>query len=232
MKTPRIVIAAGQLQFADPYVNAVRRAGGDPFVIRPSDGIEGWKKADADGLILAGGASVAPERYGLPYEQGVEFTPEPLRDELEFRILADAAEIPVLGICRGLQVLNVFHGGTLWQYLPHRDLLDAHAPETERTALSHSVVARGGVLGSLVGLSRFAVNSIHDQAVRDLGAGLVATVFTDDGLVEGLETHDARIVAVQWHPEELSATQNQSHALFVHLVESASTTSKNGSIAA
>jgi putative glutamine amidotransferase len=215
---PRIVITAGQLQFTDPYVAAVLGAGGDPVVIRPSDGIEAWRAAEADGLILAGGASIAPERYGLPYEPGVEFTPEYPRDDLEFHVLDEATGIPVLGICRGLQVLNVHHGGTLWQYLPHRDLVDSHAPEVARTTLTHSVAASGGTLAELVGTDRFAVNSIHDQAVRDLGSGLVATIFTDDGLVEGFESADARIIAVQWHPEELAPTQDQSHALFVHLV--------------
>lgn len=220
---PVVVVLAGETTNAEPYLRAVTAAGGRPVLLRPSAGQQAWHDADADALVLAGGASVAPERYGRGYEAGVEFDPEHDRDEFELGVLATprAQAVPVLGICRGLQVLNVHHGGTLWQYLPHRGLADQHAPDVARDALVHQVQATAGTLRQLAGEEPFPVNSIHDQAVRDLGSGLRVTAETGDGVIEGVESLDGRVHAVQWHPEELAATHAVSAALFASLIERA-----------
>jgi putative glutamine amidotransferase len=217
---PVVVVCAGVATDSAPYERSIRAAGGEPVVLRPADGLPAWHRVDPDALVLAGGASVAPERYGRGFEDGVLFVPEPDRDEFEFSVLADprTADLPVLGICRGLQVLNVHSGGTLWQFLPHRGLRDTHAPALPRDTLVHPVVAAGGRLGELFGTAEFAVNSIHDQAVRDLAPGFSATVHTLDGSVEGIESHDGRVLAVQWHPEELAGWHEQSRALFQDLI--------------
>ncbi|MCG7284880.1 gamma-glutamyl-gamma-aminobutyrate hydrolase family protein [Cellulomonas sp. ACRRI] len=231
---PVVVVLAGETTHADPYLRAVGAAGGHPVLLRPSAGRAAWDAADADALVLAGGASVAPERYDRGYEAGVAFDPEHDRDEFELAVLATprAQAVPVLGICRGLQVLNVHHGGTLWQYLPHHGLADQHAPAVPRDALVHQVRATAGALRDIAGEDPFPVNSIHDQAVRDLGAGLRVTAETADGVVEGVESLDGRVHAVQWHPEELAPTHRVSAALFASLVRRAHATRTAGSAVA
>ncbi len=218
--TPVVAVLVGETTRAEPYLRAVAAAGGRPVPLRPSAGSAGWDTCDADALLLAGGASVAPERYGRGFEAGVAFEPEHDRDEFELSVLATplAQALPVLGVCRGLQVLNVHHGGTLWQYLPHHGLADQHAPDLPRQALVHQVRATAGSLRDLVGDDPFSVNSIHDQAVRDLGDGLRVTAETTDGVVEGIESLDGRVTAVQWHPEELVPHHRQSVALFTDLI--------------
>lgn len=220
IRRPRILISAGQEQHTDPYGEAVYAAGGEPVVRRPSDGIAAYWDSRPDGMILAGGASINPSRYGSAYEAGVVFEPEEPRDQIEFELLSDplASKFPVLGICRGQQLLNVFHGGTLWQHLPDRSLADDHWPEGPRTAIAHTVTARSGRLAEVLGTASLPVNSIHLQAIRDLAPGLIATVFTDDGLIEGIESADGRIIAVQWHPEELAPFQPESSSIFTDLI--------------
>ncbi|MCM3501171.1 gamma-glutamyl-gamma-aminobutyrate hydrolase family protein [Microbacterium sp. P26] len=220
---PRVLITAGEGQDAVPYERAVRAAGGDPLVRRPSHGFDAYLATDPEAIVLAGGASVAPEWYGSGYESGVSFAPEPDRDAREFALLEHPVgrTVPLLGICRGMQVLNVALGGTLWQHLPSGDWIDTHDPDLERTHLAHTVRATGGHLGVVLGNDDLHVNSIHEQAVRDLAPGLRATVHTSDGLVEGVETPDLRIVAVQWHPEELAPLGHPSHRLFDDLVQRA-----------
>jgi Predicted glutamine amidotransferases len=222
---PRILITAGQHQNTAPYEHAVAAAGGLPIVRRPSHTLDAYLDTDPDAIILAGGASVAPERYGSDYELGVNFEPEYLRDEREFALLAHeiGRERPVFGICRGMQVLNVALGGTLWQHLSSRGLADNHDPNLERTHLAHTVLPHSGHLAEILGSESLMVNSIHEQAVRVLAPGLIATIHTEDGLVEGMESFDRRVLAVQWHPEELAPTQQRSRRLFDDLIARAST---------
>lgn len=223
MHRPRILISASADQHTDPYERAVAAAGGDPVVRRPTDPLQAYLDTDPHAILLAGGASVAPERYGSDYEPGVVFDPEVDRDEREFALLAHerGQRLPILGICRGLQVLNVAFGGTLWQYLPDRGHHDDHAPPGDRHYLAHGVRPDGGYLGALLGTQPLSVNSIHDQAVRTLAPALRATVHTGDGVVEGVESPDGRVIAVQWHPEELVPAQERSARLFADLVQRA-----------
>ncbi|GAA2175972.1 hypothetical protein GCM10009846_27950 [Agrococcus versicolor] len=223
---PITLISAGQMQHTLPYERSVQAAGGVAVVRRPADGLDAYLAVAPDAVVLAGGASIDPSHYGADYEAGVAFDPEPARDALELALLRHRATttLPVLGICRGLQMVNVASGGTLWQHLPLHGHPDAHAPDVPRDQLVHGVRADSGVLASLLGTERFVVNSIHDQAVRRLAPGFRATVHTDDGhVVEGIESLDGRILAVQWHPEELAATHAQSRSLFTDLVRRAAT---------
>jgi len=192
------------------YEAAVRRAGATPrplAVDEPSasvlDGV--------DGLLLTGGDDVNPALYGEAPHATYDVS-EPGRDAFEIDLVrrALATDLPVLAICRGLQVLNVALGGTLIQDIPSEPaMLLAHDAEGLPTTLAHTVaVTPGSSLAALVGPDDTrAVNSRHHQAVRALGEGLVVTATSPDGVIEAAELPAARFcVGVQWHPENFHST--------------------------
>lgn len=219
MASPLIVITAGHKTPPRPYERAVELAGGRPHLRVPDDApLE--LPADAAGLILAGGASVEPARYASGIEPGVTPTMDPPRDQLEWALLDQALErgLPVLAICRGVQVINVYYGGSLHQELTLTSYDRSHRPDSDRDHLAHTVRAHGGRLATLIGADERWVNSIHRQGIKRLGAGLLATVFADDGLIEGVETPDGQVLGVQWHPEELVETDPAAAALFTDLI--------------
>ena len=191
------------------YVRALQRAGADAILVPP--GTRATFAARLDALLLPGGADLDPEFYGERPEPELGDV-DRARDELELAMLeaAEARRLPVLGVCRGIQVVNVHRGGTLHQHLPGAGL---HNPGGERDRIAHEVeLAAGG---------RLAVNSIHHQGVKRLGEGLrVTQTCPDDGLVEGFDSEDGRVVAVQCHPEELTAN-GWAQRLFDDLVRRA-----------
>jgi putative glutamine amidotransferase len=158
----------------------------------------------AAGLLLMGGTDVNPKLYGEARRPETE-EPDDQRDEAELRVieLAMAKDLPVLAICRGLQILNVFHGGTLVQHLSPSE---PHDPELEdTTAAVHEVdIEPESRLAAIAETSRWRVNSRHHQAAGRIGEHLrVAARATEDGIIEALERADKRfVVAVQWHPED------------------------------
>ncbi|SCF31850.1 putative glutamine amidotransferase [Micromonospora viridifaciens] len=181
------------------YVRAVTAAGGRAVVLPPDD-----TDADVlrvlDGLLLAGGADVGPERYGQPPDPRTESRPD--RDAGELALLAGAlaADLPVLGVCRGMQLLAVAHGGTLHQHLPEVVGHDGHRPAAGVYG-AHPVRFAAGSLAATVMAGVERVNSYHHQAVADPG-GLTVTGWADDGVVEAVEDQDRRfLLGVQWHPE-------------------------------
>jgi len=205
------------------YPDMVSRAGGLPVLLPPSGGIAGALPR-LDGLVLSGGGDLDPALYGAePHPRA--FPPSALRDsaELELCTAALASGLPVLGICRGLQVINVALGGTLHQHLPDLVGNDSHSPE-EAGYGSHKVsVASGSQLSGLLGRTEAAVPTHHHQAIDRLGAGLIATAWTDDGMIEAVEfgqpaEHASQfMVAVQWHPEA-----GEDPSLFTALIAAAS----------
>jgi len=230
-KPPLIGIAAGN----DPknpelfvlrwdYVRSVEFAGGVPVILAPSGpALHPSLLGRLDGLILTGGVDISPELYGAPAHPTVTRT-SPARDEFELALLADALErdLPVLGICRGSQMLNVALGGTLIQDIP--SAVPEHAshddPERPRAAIAHRVrVDAGSRLASILGRTDLEVNSFHHQAVDRLGRGLVVTARAEDGVIEGIELPSARfVVGVQWHPEAFVKSPEVFGALFSALV--------------
>ena len=192
------------------YETAVRRAGATPRPLALDDAaavaLDG-----VDGLLLTGGDDVDPALYGEAPHPAFAVS-EPGRDAFEIDLVRRAldADIPVLAICRGLQVLNVALGGTLIQDIPSEPVpLLPHDADGPPTTLAHTVeVAPGSCLAALVGPDGTrAVNSRHHQAVRALGTGLVVTATSPDGLIEAAEVPAARFcVGVQWHPENFHAT--------------------------
>ena len=192
------------------YVRRIVEAGGLPLVLSPVLGPERATEAlaDVDGLLLSGGADIVPARYGASPSPRLGPV-EPERDAFELALFgaARARGLPVLAICRGLQLVNVAAGGTLWQDLPsERPGAVAHQQGVPRSVRTHDVrLGRGTRTAELLGVEALSTNSMHHQAVRDIGPGLVATGWAADGVIEALEAADGAtwLVGVQWHPEDL-----------------------------
>ncbi|NJP31761.1 gamma-glutamyl-gamma-aminobutyrate hydrolase family protein [Micromonospora thermarum] len=184
----------------EAYVAAVTAAGGRAVVLPPDDLDAGVLRV-LDGLLLAGGPDVDPARYGQVPAPRTD--PRPARDAGELTLLtgALAADLPVLGVCRGMQLLVVAAGGTLHQHLPDVVGHDRHRPAPGVYG-AHPVRFAPGSLAATVMAGIDRVNSYHHQAVADPG-GLTVTGWSDDGVVEAVEDrHRPFLLGVQWHPEE------------------------------
>lgn len=205
---------------------AVTLAGGLPIIIPVNEPHIAEKYADIiDGLILSGGEDVTPELYGEDARNTIKVT-YPKRDEAEVALTKKVLEKgkPILGICRGLHLLNVIFGGTLYQDLSeNEDMFIKHIQETPSNHPIHTVVLdEDSYLASFLA-DEIYVNSYHHQAIRDLGEGLRVSGTSSDGTIEAIESIDAEtnIVAIQWHPENLYYKHKDHMALFENLVERA-----------
>jgi putative glutamine amidotransferase len=211
------------------YVRSVLAAGGVPIMLSPLMGPSYAARAldGVDGLVLTGGEDMDPAWYHAdPHPRANP--PSRERDLFELGLFAAARqrEVPILGICRGIQVVNVALGGTLWQDLPsERPGAVDHYPEAARSERTHLVrLQPGSLTASALGGNEVRVNSFHHQAVRDLAPKLVATGWTEDGLIEAVESLPGQpwLLAVQWHPEEMhSEVRSPDRGLFRALVERA-----------
>ena len=213
---PAMADLSFDLHFAD-YGRSVALAGGVPVELtRDADVLE--IMSHLDGLVLSGGADVAPSHYdAAPHEQLGEIEPD--RDEWEFALYdaARAKGIPVLAICRGFQLVNVAHGGTLDQHVELDDGVGHPQWEVDGRKTTHTVSCRSKSLISQVVGTSLEVNSLHHQTLATLGEGLVIGAAAPDGVVESFATSDESVLAVQWHPELLPAPD----PTFVWLVKSA-----------
>ena len=211
----------------EKYLTAILDAAGGLPVIVPAIGRELAMDdllGTVDGLLFMGSPSnVEPHRYrGEPSAEGTLHDPH--RDDTTLPLIpkAVAAGVPVLGICRGCQEMNVAYGGTLWQqlnavpgHLNHRE--DTSQPLEVQYAQAHEgELADGGLLERLAGARRIQVNSLHGQGVRELGAGLAVEARAPDGIIEAFRVQHARrfALAVQWHPEWQVMKNPFSRALF------------------
>jgi putative glutamine amidotransferase len=195
------------LQYAEQgLIQWVWREGGLPLVLPVVEGAEASAFAEVcDGLLLSGGEDVSPEQYGEAPRRP-EWAGNPQRDRFERELFeAFAARTrPILGVCRGLQLLNVAQGGSLYQ-----DLLDdgvvssAHRDQEVYCRLRHRVrLRRPGLLHTLYGVEEAWVNTVHHQGIRELGRDLEVLAESGDGLVEAVRhTRWPFVVGVQWHPE-------------------------------
>ena len=206
---PRIAVTRGA-RAVTSYRLALETAGADVVEIGPGARQPEALLQDLDGLLLPGGPDIAPQLYGeSTTHRSVEVDPE--RDALELPLVRAALVrgMPILGVCRGIQTLNVAAGGTLWQDLPsqrpsrvvHKEPLEGR----NRRQLLHAVVVEPSAhLRVILGGGTQMVNSIHHQAVRDPAAGFVPVAAAPDGTIEAIEAiHHAFVLGVQWHPEEL-----------------------------
>ncbi len=209
------------------YSEAVRRAGGAPVLVPAADD-EGPVRdalAGAAGVLVTGGKDICPAVYGeptLPFCGPIEQA----RDSLDRWVIeaADELELPLLAICRGIQALAAFLGGSLYQDI-ERQVASAqsHRQRAPRHTPSHPVrITSGTLLANVVGDQDIRVNSFHHQAVKDVPAGFAVSARAPDSIIEGLEAADGRFVlAVQWHPEDMAAADPRHQALFDALVEAA-----------
>jgi putative glutamine amidotransferase len=200
--------------YVNEYAQAITEAGGLPVYlplhVDPAD-----YAGRLDGILLTGGTDVEPARYGAQPEPAT-FVPEPARDQLEmaFVDLAASEELPVLGICRGLQLLNVWGGGTLHQHVPDHARFDVGSD----ARVDEVTLEPGSLLHELYGPT-VTVNSLHHQTVDRVAGGWRVGARSAAGDVEGLEWPDHEMVAVQWHPELLDT--RASDPLFAWLVDRA-----------
>jgi anthranilate synthase component 2/putative glutamine amidotransferase len=180
------------------YVDSVVRAGGTPLLLPPQPGGVDRVLDALDGLLLAGGSDIAPARYGADPDPRTG-APHEDRDSWEFELLAAALDrdLPVLGVCRGMQLLNVALGGDLIQHLPDQ----SHQILPARFVRQPVRIRRGSRLGDILGAST-DVSCYHHQAVGRLGTGLQPAAWSADETVEAVELPDHRFaLGVQWHPE-------------------------------
>jgi putative glutamine amidotransferase len=208
-------VAAAVLQRG--YVDCVAAAGATPVLLPPAGT---WGRAELsrlDGLVLAGGPDIDAARFGQQPHPRAD-RPRTERDAAELRMLDAALHsgIPVLGVCRGLQVINTAFGGTLRQHLPDDLGSTEHRPQVGRFGRVQVKVAPDSRLAGLIGES-LTVSCHHHQGIDRLGAGLTPVAWAHDGSIEAVEGSDGFLLGVQWHPEEDSTDVR----LFQALVEAA-----------
>ena len=206
------------------YIAALVAAGARPEeieIITEQDAAR-VRAEDFDGILFAGGDDVDPAFYDEPKKYDTVH-PNRRRDEFEFALLdrARAERRPVLGICRGIQMINVRFGGTLYQHLPSElDSEVQHAQEGSRGEPTHGVMLTDPESRlAEVFHGSWRVNSLHNQGIKRLGRGLKVTAHSEDGLVEAVEAAEGGpyLLAVQWHPEEMTAQPEQLRLLKLFL---------------
>ncbi|HEV8662897.1 MAG TPA: gamma-glutamyl-gamma-aminobutyrate hydrolase family protein [Candidatus Methylomirabilis sp.] len=233
---PRIGVTAwhhhdGQEQWEyirDNYTRAVTAAGGLPFILPiaaepdlPADVV-----GSLDGLLLTGGEDVHPSFYGENVQEKCGRIDES-RDRFELALTraALARGLPILAICRGMQVVNVACGGTLYQDLAYRPETASHhtGVKEERARRIHPIkILPGTRLREIVGLDEASVTSTHHQVIREVAPGFRPAAIAADGVLEGMErVEEPLALAVQWHPERLAPTDPAQLNLFRALVEEA-----------
>lgn len=218
-RKPRVLIPYRHAAKVKPYETAVRAGGAEPVAALVSlpVSLDGFA-----GLLLMGGDDVNPSRYGEAAQAETD-PPDDERDGVELALIHEAIEmnLPILAICRGLQILNVYHGGTLIQHLSSVER-HHHIQNANKAEPVHEVVIEPDTLiASIAGTSHWQVNSRHHQAVKKMGAGLRTSARdAQDGTLEALEQPDKPfIIAVQWHPEDQIALCPEQLKLFQRFAE-------------
>jgi putative glutamine amidotransferase len=213
------------------YVDAVRRAGGIPILLPPGEPHQAQLFELLDGLILAGGGDIDPNLYGGTLHETIYMIDEE-RDKGEIELVKMSLEtgLPLLPICRGIQVLNVALGGTLIEHLPdevgveisHRQVWDSPNPPHSGPLPHPIAVESTSHLAEIMGQAEVSAASWHHQALRRVAPGLQVVAHAPDGTIEAVEMPDHPwLVAVQWHPEITAAADPVQQRLFDALVRAA-----------
>lgn len=208
-------------KLASAYTNAIYNAGGQPVVMPVTEDPPTHLLAKMDGVLLTGGADIDPHLYGeqpIPGVYGVDRR----RDNFETQIYREAiaSGMPVLALCRGMQLVNILRGGTLFQQL--EDGLD-HWQKSEPWTTSHDIDIdpTSALAKSLACHGALSVNSYHHQGLKTIGSDLKVVAVCGD-VVEGMEAEDADLIAVQWHPEHLTNVAPAHKSLFENFIKRAS----------
>jgi putative glutamine amidotransferase len=213
----------GAYALPEVYVAALAAAGARTAMVPPAQPVGAEALLEPfDGLLLAGGGDIEPARYGAgdhPAQYGID----PDRDELELELARAAVRlgIPTLGICRGIQLLNVAFGGTLDQHLADRDGLVEHRDQAKQ-AVHGLRVEPGSRLAQALGQVRAEGLTHHHQGLDRIGEGFRPVAWAPDGLVEGIEREQGWTVGVLWHPESTAAADPAQHRLLRAFVVAAS----------
>lgn len=205
------------------YVEAVSLAGGIPVLVPPQPENASELMAAIDGVLLTGGDDCDPAAYGEERHPNVD-PMDPRRQSGDLALAEAAREhgVPTLGICLGVQMMNVAAGGSLIQDIDtQHDTEIRHASEPEDRARHDVIIEKGTRLATVLPASELNVNSSHHQAIRRVGGGLRVTALAPDGIVEGLEDpHHPFYLGVQWHPEDMTG-EGSASALFAAFIEAA-----------
>ena len=209
------------------YAEAIEDNGGLPLLLPYIENDEAVDRFIdvCDGFLFTGGVDVEPRKYGEETHPKCG-TIRLFRDDLELRVAERALKTgkPIMGICRGIQLLNVALGGKLYQDIPSEIPSDIpHAQSEPKTSPSHSVnVIEGTPLHALAGKTKMVANSFHHQAISTLGEGLEVMALADDGIIEAVYLPSAPYFrAYQWHPERLFKTDGDNRAIFVDFINAA-----------
>ncbi len=210
------------------YANAVTAAGGVAIILPPIPASASSVIDVVDGLIFSGGSDLDPALFGDSEVHADTYGIDDDRDafELELARLSYERDLPVMGLCRGIQSLNVALGGTLHQHVP--DISDIQHRQQEEGVLSHNPIhpvrlEAGSLVAGIYDGETVETNSFHHQAIKDVAEPLTATGWSTDGLVEAVEAPDRTcFFAVQWHPEMMVSKRDEQLAPFKRLIETAS----------
>ena len=204
------------------YATAVAAAGGVPILLPFGEGVDAAAQVDlCDGLILGGGNDPDPSVWGEEWHPAA-VPADPRREQQERKLIQLAQErgLPVLGVCFGMQLMNVVRGGSVLQHLPDLPGRADHSRGGDWGKRHGVSVAAGSVLERTCGPGELAVNTSHHQAIGNVGEGLIASAVAADGTVEAIEDQALAFwLGVQWHPERLAACDARQAALFQRLVE-------------
>lgn len=206
------------------YINAVVNAGGIPLMIPSRVGLEDCQQIikQIDGLLIPGGGDIIPDLYGEETHPKVVYARRS-NDlfEIELAKLAREHGKPLLGICRGHQVINVAFGGTLYQDIVSQfkdEICHRQSPNNPDEAMHKVYLTEDSNLAKILGKETIGVNTYHHQAVKDVAQGFVVSAKSSDGLIEAIETEDGMVIGVQWHPEILAPRFEEFNNLFVDFV--------------
>lgn len=228
---PLIAISLGycdsefhRLETSDRYSLAVKKAGGIPLLLPPpleKNDIQSVLR-QVDGIVLSGGVDIDPKHYSQPVRRG-NGRIDPLRDEMELALVKHALKkkIPLLAICRGIQILNIACGGNIYQDLPKKSF--QHMQTAPRWYPIHRVnIIAESILQKIFSKKMLRVNSFHHQAVKETGRGIKIISRAEDGTIEALEGKDHPFaLGVQWHPEEMLAEYPEQINIFKYFLKQA-----------